>query len=435
MNETAIQLVATLVKIGVVVGALMGSIVVLTWAERRVSGWIQDRYGPNRVGPFGLLQPVADGLKFLLKEDVIPPQAHRPLYILAPAMAFVPALTAFAVIPFGSPLVIAGHTIPLVIADVDVGVLFALAVMSMGVYGIVIAGWASNSKYSMMGGLRSSAQLISYELALGLAVLGVLMGAGSLRLTEIVDLQRGIWWNVVLQPLGFIVFVVAAFAETNRLPFDLPEAESELVAGYHTEYSSMKFAMFFMAEYINMVTSSALMVALFLGGWHLPGLERLLSGNALALAHAGVFVAKVAGLLFVFIWVRWTLPRFRYDQLMRIGWRVLLPLAFVNVFLVGVLVGSGAYGKAQPAGFKSAGPGPWDRAARPAVLLAPRGTLAVARRACCAPHSSARGRRSVARRAVGGRFPPLSAPLGDTSSAGPRPRDPAGRPGPALGRR
>jgi NADH-quinone oxidoreductase subunit H len=348
MSDFNVQLLATLVKIAVIAGALQGSVAFMTWVERRVSGWIQDRKGPNRVGPFGLLQPIADGLKFILKEDIIPPGVHKPLYVLAPALALVPALTAFCVIPFGTALIIAGHRIPLVVADVDPGVLVALAISSMGVYGIAMAGWASNNKYSQMGGLRSSAQLISYELALGLAVVGVVMGAGSLRPTEIVA-QQGAWaWNCFLQPIGCLVFIIAAFAETNRAPFDLPEAESELVAGYHTEYSAMKFAMFFMSEYINMAVSAGLMVTLFFGGWNLPGLDRLLTGNALALAQVGVFVAKIACLMFFFVWVRWTLPRFRYDQLMRIGWKTLLPLAFLQIAVTGALVASGLYDKVQP---------------------------------------------------------------------------------------
>ena len=350
MTGWQIQLLATLIKIVGVVAVLQTTVAVMTWAERRVSAFIQDRQGPNRVGPLGLLQPMADGLKFLLKEDVVPAHAHKPLFILAPALALVPALLAFSVVPFGGTLMIAGQKIPLGIADIDVGVLFILAVTAMGVYGIVIAGWASNNKYSLMGGLRSSAQLISYELALGLAILGVLMGAGTFRIREVVDLQGAWAWNAFLQPVGFLVFLVAAFAETNRLPFDLPEAESELVAGYHTEYSSMKFAMFFMSEYINMTTSACLMVALFFGGWHLPGLDRLLSGNLLVLAGVLVFVAKVSFFLFFFIWIRWTLPRFRYDQLMRLGWKVLLPLAFANVAWVSVLVGTGWYDRIQQGG-------------------------------------------------------------------------------------
>jgi NADH-quinone oxidoreductase subunit H len=347
MNELTIQTGATLAKILMVIGALQGSVALMTWAERRVSAWIQNRQGPNRVGPLGLFQPVADGLKFLLKEDIVPANVHRPLYIAAPVMALIPALVAFAVIPFGTALTIGGYSIPLVIADIDFGVLFILAITSMGVYGIVMAGWASNNKYSQMGGLRASAQMISYELAMGLAVVGVLMGAGTFRPTRIVELQGDLAWNVLLQPVGCLVFIIAAFAETNRLPFDLPEAESELVAGYHTEYSSMKFAMFFMAEYINMVTSSALMVVLFFGGWNLPGLASQLSGNLLALAQVGVFVAKVVFFLFLFIWVRWTLPRFRYDQLMRLGWKVLLPIAFANIAWVGFLVASGWYDRFQ----------------------------------------------------------------------------------------
>ena len=347
MSPDLFDLVATVAKIAVVFGALMSSVAIMTWVERRVSAWIQDRLGPNRVGPAGLLQPLADGIKFIFKEDIVPGHVHKVVYVLAPAAALTTALTAFAVIPFGPHLTVLGRQVPLVIADVNVGVLFLLAVTSMGVYGIVMAGWSSNNKFSLMGGLRSSAQLISYELAMGLAVIGVLAASDTLRLGEIVGRQAHFAWNLWLQPLGALIFLVASFAETNRAPFDLPEAESELVAGYHTEYSSMKFSMFFMAEYVNMATSAALFVTLFLGGWQVPGLWRILSGNALAIGQLLGFTAKVAFFLFFFVWVRWTLPRFRYDQLMNIGWKVLIPLAFANVVWVGTLVTTGLYDRIQ----------------------------------------------------------------------------------------
>jgi NADH-quinone oxidoreductase subunit H len=337
------QILESFVKVAFVISLVMGAVTFMTWVERRVSAWIQDRLGPNRVGPAGLFQPIADGIKFLFKEDVVPPHVHKPLYVLAPALSFVPALLGSAVIPFGDTIPLFGRDIPLRVADLDVGILFIFAMSAMGVYGIALAGWSSNNKYSLMGGLRSSAQLISYELAMSLSVVGALMAAGSLRLSEVVLTQdRLMHWNVWTQPIGALVFIVAAFAETNRLPFDLPECESELVAGYHTEYSSMKFAMFFMAEYANMVTASALMVTLYFGGWQVPGLASLsLPPLAVSLIQVAAFLLKVAFFLFVYVWVRWTLPRFRFDQLMDLGWKVMLPLALLNIFLTSWLILNG----------------------------------------------------------------------------------------------
>jgi NADH-quinone oxidoreductase subunit H len=342
MNELLLSPAAfTLYKLLLVINGLMGAVSVMTWIERRLSGVIQYRLGPNRVGPFGLFQPLADGLKFVMKEDVMPADAHRVLFTLAPAMSLVPALCAFAVVPFGPTVEIAGRLVDLVIVDLDGGLLFAFAAGSLGVYGIVCAGWASRSKYSLMGGLRSSAQLVSYELALALSVMGVLLVCGTLRPTEIVEQQAGWFWNWNLfdgwQYLGFLIFLVAGYAETNRLPFDMPEAESELVAGYHTEYSSMKFAMFFMAEYVNMMTASALLVTLFLGGYHV-GFPLALEGWALWSVQILAFVVKVGFFLILFVWVRWTLPRFRYDQLMGLGWKRLFPLALANLMISAVLV-------------------------------------------------------------------------------------------------
>ena len=328
----------------VVVNALLGGVAIMTWIERRVCGVIQFRWGPNRVGPFGLFQPIADGIKFFMKEDVIPPEASRAIFALAPGLSLVTALVAFSVVPIGPTVELFDRQVPLVIVNLDGGILLALAAASLGVYGIVCAGWSSNSKYSLMGGLRSSAQLISYELALVLSVIGVLLVSGTLRPAEIVAQQAGWFWNWNVfggwQLLGFLIFLVAGYAETNRLPFDLPEAESELVAGYHTEYSSMKFSMFFMAEYVNMMTSAALAVTLFLGGYHtgLPLEAWGLSGWALWLVEIAAFAAKVGAFLFLFVWVRWTLPRFRYDQLMALGWKRLFPLALVNLMLTAVLV-------------------------------------------------------------------------------------------------
>jgi len=317
-------LLAALFKICLVVGLLLLAVAYLTWLERKVIGDIQVRFGPSRVGPFGLLQPIADGIKLMFKEDVVPANADRLIFFLAPALSFVPALIVFAVIPFGPSFVI---------TDVNVGLLYVFAVASLGVYGSVLAGWASNSKYSLLGGLRSSAQMVSYELGLGLSVLGVVMMTGSLSLVDIVEAQKGTWlgilprWNIFPQFLGFVIFLISSNAELNRAPFDLPEAETELVAGFHTEYSSMKFALFFMAEYANMIAAAALATTLFLGGWRGPLLPPVIW-----------FLLKVFAFIFLFIWLRATLPRFRYDQLMGFGWKVLLPLALVNVMFTAAAI-------------------------------------------------------------------------------------------------
>jgi NADH-quinone oxidoreductase subunit H len=325
------------VKVLVVFAATMLGVLVMIYAERRVSAFMQDRVGPNRVGPKGVLQPIADGIKFLMKEDLVPERADKPIFILAPAILLIPALMTFAVIPFGSSINLFGREIALQVADVNVGILYVLALTSISVYGIVLAGWSSNNKYSLLGGLRSSAQLISYELAMGLAVVSIILLAGSLRLNDIITDQQGSFfsWNIFRQPLAFLIFLIAVYAETNRLPFDLSEAEQELVGGYHTEYSSMKFAMFFMAEYANMITAAALTVTLFFGGWDVPLLDEASLGLFGALLSVLSFILKMAFFLFLFIWVRWTFPRFRYDQLMRLGWKVMLPLALFNIFLTG----------------------------------------------------------------------------------------------------
>ncbi|SUZ77580.1 uncharacterized protein METZ01_LOCUS30434, partial [marine metagenome] len=321
----------------VVFAATMLGVLVMIYAERRVSAFMQDRVGPNRVGPKGVLQPIADGIKFLMKEDLVPERVDKPIFILAPAILLIPALMTFAVIPFGSSINLFGREIALQVADVNVGILYVLALTSISVYGIVLAGWSSNNKYSLLGGLRSSAQLISYELAMGLAVVSIILLAGSLRLNDIITDQQGSFfsWNIFRQPLAFLIFLIAVYAETNRLPFDLSEAEQELVGGYHTEYSSMKFAMFFMAEYANMITAAALTVTLFFGGWDVPLLDEGSLGLFGALLSVLSFILKMAFFLFLFIWVRWTFPRFRYDQLMRLGWKVMLPLALFNIFLTG----------------------------------------------------------------------------------------------------
>ncbi len=315
------------VKVLVVFAATMLGVLVMIYAERRVSAFMQDRVGPNRVGPKGVLQPLADGIKFLMKEDLVPERVDKPIFILAPAILLIPALMTFAVIPFGSSINLFGREIALQVADVNVGILYVLALTSISVYGIVLAGWSSNNKYSLLGGLRSSAQLISYELAMGLAVVSIIILAGSLRLNDIITDQQGSFfsWNIFRQPLAFLIFLIAVYAETNRLPFDLSESEQELVGGYHTEYSSMKFAMFFMAEYANMITAAALTVTLFFGGWDVPLLDEGSLGLFGALLSVLSFILKMAFFLFLFIWVRWTFPRFRYDQLLRLGWKVMLP--------------------------------------------------------------------------------------------------------------
>ena len=334
-----------LVEILAVAIVLLLGVAVLGWAERRVMGLVQFRWGPNRVGPFGLLQPIADGVKFLAKEDVIPEDAHRFIFILAPALSFATAICSFGVIPYGPTVRIAGRTIDLVILDLDGGLLFWWAATSLGVYGIVCAGWSSRSKYSLIGGLRSSAQMVSYELALSLSVIGIPLISGTMRPVEIVNQQAGgiLNWNVFSgwQPLGLLLFIIAGFAETNRLPFDLPEAETELVAGYHTEYSSLKLLMFYLAEYISMMTMAAMATTLFLGGYQLPVPDEWLGlepGWPLWSLQILMFVLKAGFLVFLFIWVRWTLPRFRYDQLMNLGWKRLFPLALANVIVTAILV-------------------------------------------------------------------------------------------------
>jgi NADH-quinone oxidoreductase subunit H len=329
----SLQFIAVaLIKAIVLLIVLMTVAAYLVWFERKVVAHMQSRWGPTRVGPFGLLQPMADAIKLLTKEDMTPEGVFRVPYLLAPAMSLIVALLAFAVIPFGPGIQI---------ADLNIGLLFILSISSMGVYGIVLAGWASNSKYSLLGGLRSSAQMISYELAVSLSVVGVLLLGGSLSLRQIVEAQSGsVWgivprWNVFPQAVGFFCFFIAAIAETNRLPFDLPEAETELVAGYHTEYSSMKFAMFFIAEYTNMVTASCMATILFFGGWHGPMFGPAALQAVLPLVW---FSLKVLAFLFVYVWIRGTLPRFRYDQLMSFGWKFLVPLALTNLVVTSFVI-------------------------------------------------------------------------------------------------
>src|SRR6266536_1244098 len=337
--------------VGMLVVVILPMVSYSVYAERRVSAFMQDRLGPNRVGPAGLFQPIADIFKLLLKEDFSPLHVNTFYYWLAPCLALVPAIITIAVVPFGSTLL----GVPMVIADINVGILYVFAIASLGVYGIVLAGWASNSKYPFLGGVRSSSQMISYELSLGLAVVPIFLLVGNLRLTEVVQYQINHGWMIFpfagnwKNPVGwllavpmwisFAVFAIAVFAETNRLPFDLPEAETELVGGYHTEYSSMKFALFFLGEYAAMITGSAIIVTLFLGGWHFPGVPDGSHGWIFGLINIFVFFAKIAALLFVFIWVRFTLPRFRYDQLMRLGWVFFFEIALVNIFLAAAIIG------------------------------------------------------------------------------------------------
>ena len=342
--------VFTIVKMLIVFTIYMVGVAMLTLAERKISAWIQDRHGPNRVGK-GWLQPAADGLKNFMKEETMPAGVNKPLFVLAPIMSFIPALTAWCVIPFGAPVPTRWGRIDLVVADLPVGFLFILAITSLSVYGIVLAGWSSNNKYALLGGLRSSAQMVSYEISLGLSTIPVLLLAGNVTLNSVINQQVWGGWNVINLTVAFFIFMVAAFAETNRLPFDLPEAESELIAGYHTEYSAMKFSLFFISEYASMVTASALMATLFFGGWDVPFTARDNIGpysGWLSLLSIGIFLAKILFFLFLFMWVRWTLPRFRYDQLMSLGWKFMLPLALVYIVLVAaVMLGLSAAGIEQ----------------------------------------------------------------------------------------
>jgi len=332
-------LIIAIIKILIVVVAMLLTVAYLVYFERKISAWVQYRVGPNRVGWFGLLQPFADVFKLLLKEDIVPTASNKTLHSLAPFITLFVAFSTYAIIPIGPAVEIFGHKINLVIADVNIGILYVLALTSLGVYGITFAGWSSGSKYSLLGGIRSSAQMISYEVSMGFSIAGVLLFSQSLSAVKIVESQSGWMWNALLQPIGFITFMVSAFAETNRLPFDLPEAEPELVGGYHTEYSSMKFAGFYLAEYANMIIASAMITTLYLGGWQNPivNIFHMMGTWAVVLQIAAFFI-KVGALLFFFIWVRWSIPRFRYDQLMNIGWKVMFPLSLINIVWVAALI-------------------------------------------------------------------------------------------------
>ncbi|MEI7491788.1 MAG: NADH-quinone oxidoreductase subunit NuoH [Bacteroidota bacterium] len=310
-----------------------------TLIERKVAGFFQDRLGPDRAGPWGLFQPLADGIKLFFKEEFMPNTADKFLYILGPSLTMLIACLTSAVIPWGPDIVINGQVFSLQMADVNIGILYIFAIVSIGVYGIMIGGWASNNKYALLGAVRASSQMISYELAMSLSIITIVMMTGSLSMRDIVNQQQGFNWNIWYQPLGFLIFLICAFAETNRSPFDLPECETELVGGYHTEYSSMKLGFYLFSEYINMFISGAVMATLFLGGYHFPFIDRLgLSPNVFAFVSFLVLFAKITFFGFIFMWIRWTLPRFRYDQLMRLGWKALIPLAILNVLITGVVI-------------------------------------------------------------------------------------------------
>lgn len=316
-----------------------------TYAERKVAAFLQDRIGPDRAGPFGILQPLADGLKFIMKEEIIPMVSNKFLFVMGPCIAMMTALMAGVVIPWGGSITIGEETYVLQIADLNIGILYVFGVVSIGVYGIMIGGWASNNKFSLLGAIRASAQMISYEIAMGLSIIALVIMTETLSLREITELQAGgvggdwNFWNVIYQPLGFLLFIICAFAECNRTPFDLPECETELVGGYHTEYSSMKLGFYLFAEYINMFVSSAVISTLYFGGYNFPFMNDLgLDQNTITFIGTGVLFLKVTFFIFFFMWIRWTIPRFRYDQLMNLGWKILIPLAIANVGLTGLMM-------------------------------------------------------------------------------------------------
>ena len=332
-----------LLIVGILFLVTLGIAAYLTLMERKVAAWMQDRIGPDRAGPFGLLQPLADGGKMFFKEDFRPTNADKWLFIIGPGIAMFTSLITGAVIPWGPDLTIAGEKIALQVADVNIGILFIMGAVSIGVYGIMIGGWSSNNKFALFGAIRASSQMISYELAMGVSVITIVMMTGSLSLNEIVEQQHGFWkdgwfsWNVAKQPICFVVFLITALAECNRAPFDLPECESELIGGYHTEYGAMKLGFFLFSEYVNMFISCAIISALFFGGYNFPGMDNF-SGNTLAIIGTLVFFAKTFFFIFVFMWIRWTLPRFRYDQLMHIGWKKMIPIALINLLITGVVI-------------------------------------------------------------------------------------------------
>jgi len=331
-------IIEKLILISIVLGITLLIAAYSTLAERKLAAFFQDRIGPDRAGPFGIFQPLCDGVKFLFKEAIIPMRSDRFLFLLGPSLSMLAACMACAVIPWGNDLVLFGRTIALQITDLNVGVLYLFGLVSFGVYGVMIGGWASNNKYSLLSTIRASSQMISYEIAMGLSLIALVTTTGTLSVREIVLAQSGFHWNILIQPLGFIIFIICAFAETNRVPFDLPECETELVGGYHTEYSGMQLGFYLFAEYINMFISSTVMVCLYFGGFQMPFIGSFgLSSNLLALLGVAFFFVKIFAFMFLFIWIRWTLPRFRYDQLMRLGWTGLIPLAIINLMITAVV--------------------------------------------------------------------------------------------------
>ena len=333
------QLIFTIILIVAVFSISLVIAMYSTYAERKVAAFMQDRIGPNRAGPFGILQPLADGVKLFMKEEIIPTVSNRWLFILGPGVAMTTALMTSAVLPWGKGLTIGGEFYAMQVTDVNIGILYMFGVVSIGVYGIMIGGWASNNKYSLMGALRASSQMISYEIAMGLAIIALVMMTGTLSVCEIAEQQAGAHWNVFYQPLGFLIFIVCAFAECNRTPFDLPECESELVGGYHTEYSSMKLGFYLFAEYINMFISSAVISTLYFGGYNMPFIGRFVTDpNILSILGTVFLFGKIFFFIFFFMWIRWTIPRFRYDQLMNLGWKNLIPLAIANIFITGLVM-------------------------------------------------------------------------------------------------
>ncbi|MES2454401.1 MAG: NADH-quinone oxidoreductase subunit NuoH [Bacteroidota bacterium] len=312
-----------------------------TYAERKVAAFLQDRLGPDRAGPFGILQPLADGVKMFMKEEIIPTNSNKWLFMVGPGLAMLTACIGTAVIPWGSAVAIGGRVVQLQVTDINVGILYIFGVVSLGVYGVMIGGWASNNKYSLLSAIRAASQNISYEIAMGLSIIALLLVTGTMSLKEIVEQQHGWHWNVLYQPVGFLIFMICAFAETNRAPFDLPECETELIGGYHTEYSSMKLGFYLFAEYINMFVSSAVMATLYFGGYNYPGMDwvaGLLGPTWAPLFGTAVFFIKIFAFIFFFMWVRWTIPRFRYDQLMHLGWKGLIPFAIVNIIITGIVI-------------------------------------------------------------------------------------------------
>ncbi len=331
-------IIEKIILISVILGVSLGIAMYTTLAERKFAGFFQDRVGPNRAGPWGIFQPLADGVKLFTKEEIIPTHAGTFLFILGPSLSMLTACITSAVIPWGQNITIGDRVIELQVADINVGLLYIFGVVSLGVYGIMIGGWASNNKFSLLGAIRAASQNISYEIAMGLSIIALLMVTGTLSMREIVDQQSGLSWNVFYQPLGFLIFLICSFAETNRTPFDLPECETELVGGHHTEYSSMKLGFYLFAEYINMFVTSAVISTLYFGGYNFPGMHLISNPNLAAILGVLALFAKILFFIFFFIWVRWTVPRFRYDQLMKLGWNILIPLSIINIVITGLVI-------------------------------------------------------------------------------------------------